>query len=173
MTVPINYKEDLEIDLAILEKNWSEQALLFAKWGELHAQVTSIRDRKREELDIKKAEVEKDIRSNPGKYSLDKITENAISACLKTEESIKKLSNELIDLNESVNILSVGKTSFDHRKEALKGLTQLYCADYFAKPNIPEKARDTFDRDIVTQKHKEALKEGSEKLKKRPVKRNV
>ena len=80
MTVPINYKEDLEIDLAILEKNWSEQALLFAKWGELHAQVTSIRDRKREELDIKKAEVEKDIRSNPGKYSLDKITENAISA---------------------------------------------------------------------------------------------
>jgi len=96
MTVPINYKEDLEIDLAILEKNWSEQALLFAKWGELHAQVTSIRDRKREELDIKKAEVEKDIRSNPGKYSLDKITENAISACLRTEESIKKLNQEAL-----------------------------------------------------------------------------
>jgi|GEM_PF-1045371 len=138
----IGYREDLSIDLGMLEVHWSEHSKTYMKWAELYAEAVSVRDRKKEELDLKSSELDKEIRTDPESFNIPKITEGAISATIKQQTSYQKLSQELINENEIVNILAGAKTAFEHRKKALEGLTQLFCASYFSKPAITQEAKD-------------------------------
>lgn len=163
-----SYREDLKIDFSILQHNWADQARLFTDWGELHSEAIAIRDRKKEEIELKQSELDSAIRLQPEEFGLLKITEAAVTAAIKSDEGYRALMDELITLNQIVNDLSCYKTGFEHRKKALEGITQLYCAGYFAKPNIPTEAQEAFGGETKKEQQK-ALEEDSSRLKKKTL----
>lgn len=161
------YKKDLEIDFSILEHNWANHSVLYMDWGELHAESVAKRDRKKEELDLKQSYLDSAIRSNPEEYGIvTKLTEAGVTATIKTQDDYKVLIQELIDSNEEVAVLTCAKTAFEHRKKALEGITQLYCAGYFAKPNIPTKAQEDLGGGMRKAQQK-AFEDDNGRLKKR------
>ena len=168
----IGYRNDLSIDIGMLEVHWSEHSKTYMKWAEIYAEAVSIRDRKKEEFELESARLDKAIRTSPQiTYGLpEKTTEAMISATIKQQDSYKKLSQELIDENEVVNILAGAKTAFEHRKKALEGLTQLFCASYFSKPAITQEAKDLLGS-TGKEEHEAALNKDAETFgtKKRKV----
>jgi len=139
-------KKQLAIDKYALDDEWVEQPARYFYWAEKYADAVRNRDLKMKELEMVKAEVDRDIRSNPGKYGLAKVTEGAVSALLSLDESIRKLELELIDLKRDVNILSAAKDAFDQRRSALENEVRLWIALYYSDPYSKkggeEKVRD-------------------------------
>jgi len=134
-----NYSEDLKIDFAQLDLNWRDQAANYMHWSNKWVAAVSERDRAKENLDVIRAEVDREIREA---YSGKKPTEAAISALVSTNTRYRKASDQLIDLNEKVNIFVSAKAAFEHRKKALEGLTQLWVNGYWSEPKISGVAKE-------------------------------
>jgi len=164
-----NYKEELVIDFSMLEHNWTTHAASYMKWGELHTEAIANRDRKKEEIELKYASLDSIIRSNPEGFGIIKLTEAAVSATIKLNDEHQELVQELITLNEIVNVLACAKSAFDHRKKALEGITQLYCAGYFAKPNIPTEAQEALGGGMRKAQQESLLEDNDRLTKKKPL----
>ena len=117
-------------------------------------------------IELKQSELDKDIRLNPGDYDISSIKEAAVTAAIKSDEDHQKLVQESINLNQNVNDLACAKTAFEHRKKALEGITQLYCAGFFAKPNIPNKAQEELGGQMK-EAQTEGLVDDGDRLKKK------
>ena len=133
------YLDDLQLSTDSLDESWIEQPLLYAKYGELVANATEQRDNAKQNLDVVKAQKDSDIRSAPELFGFDKKpTEAAIANVVILSPEVREATQVLIDANKELNILTVAKTAFDHRKKALEGLTQLFISNYFQSNNSTE-----------------------------------
>lgn len=156
------YRDDLAIDQSRLEFEWQNQAQLYAKWAERHANALLERDRAKENLDVIRSRVDRKIRKNPSGFGLDqddkkRVTEDAIKAVVFEQPEYQEASKELIEANHAVNVLAVAKDAFGHRKSALENMTRLYVYQYYyAEPKIPGEQRDAV-RGITQQGIREGL----------------
>ncbi len=128
-------KKDLKLDITTLDQHALEQALLYAKWGEKWAKAVLDRDRLKEKLTAKRAEVDEEIRSKPSLYGWDKDkspTEVWIAHQISIHEDIEKLTQELLEAQYVVNMFAVAKDAMDHRMTSLKILTELYKGNYIS-----------------------------------------
>ena len=83
------YERDLKLDRDNLDREWEKQATLFMKWAERHAEALYERDRKKEKLDLVRAELDASLRANPELFGFDKKpTESAISAWIISQDRI-------------------------------------------------------------------------------------
>jgi hypothetical protein len=135
-----DYKKDLTITLEDLGDNWLDQPQKFMEYGESWANAVRTRDKKKEMLDITKAELDSDIRANWENYGFDKKpTEAAISAAITQDKKFKDANEELAQAIEDMNIMAVAKSAFEHRKKALENITSLYLAGYYgSKPKLQD-----------------------------------
>jgi hypothetical protein len=132
----MGYKEDLKIDKYALDEEWLKQPTLFINWAEEFVEAQADRDRKKEQLDLIKAELDNIIRSEPEKFGLTKVTEGAIQNIILTEGSYRDAQDKYLTAIKQAKILDVAKEAFDHKKKALENLTQLFLAGYFANSEI-------------------------------------
>ena len=160
------YNEDLKIDFAQLDINWRDHSTNYMKWAEKWVNSVAERDRIKEALEVLKAELSTKYRTEL--FDGKKPTEAAITAAIISNEEHKTMQQVLIDANEAVNLHTTVKTSFEHRKKALEGTTQLWINGYSSNPNIPAEIRDQFKREDPDyhKKQQKTLSE-NERLKKR------
>ena len=153
------YAKDLEIDKNALDDVWQNQAILFCKWAEQEVEAQYVRDKAKEKLDLVEAQLDSEIRKNPIKFKLDKVTESAIhNTVIQAEQYIAAYDNYLSAVKEA-KIMGVARESFDHRKSALMKLTDLFLSQYWSEPRegkITKNVKEEQTRD----KHYEALNEG-------------
>lgn len=162
----VDYRNEIKVDMERLEENLISQPELVMKYGRLWAQKTKERDRAKENLSVIDSEQDTYARKNWEDISDVKLTEKSVmSHVLKTEEH-KKAMNTLLDLTEEVNILSVAKSAFDHRKKSLEGLVSLFIAGYYADPKI---AKGDFDEVQIDKSQKKI----STELEKNPRLRKI
>jgi len=148
----LDYKEDLAIDLSSLEKNLKNQAEHVMKYGKLWAERTKERDRQKENLALIDSDIDKDARKNWEKnFPKIKLTETVVRGYVVDTDKHKEANNTLLDLNEEVNILSIAKLAFEHRKKALEGLVSLYISGYWADPKV---SKQNFDEIKTDEMHK-------------------
>lgn len=136
-------KDSLKLDIMSLDTACLEQASLYEEMGEDWAEAIAERDRVKERLTAKRAEIDEDVRKHPENYgSGDKITETWIANKVSQNAEIVTLNDELITCQYDVNMLSTGKESIEHRGNALKFLIELYKGNYFAASSrrFPEAA---------------------------------
>lgn len=139
------FKSDIAIDVDALDYEWTRQASLAQKYGELVANAILDRDRKKDQLAIKRAEIDLDIRENWTDWGFpSKPTENGISNAILSNEDIQKLQDELHELNYEVNSLTSIRGAFDHKRSALENLSKLYLAGYWGEARIPTEARNRY-----------------------------
>lgn len=133
----MDYLEDIRIDESALDVEWLRQASLTFRYGEHQATMKRIVDRKKEELDLVRAELDKKIRSKPENYRIDKITEAVVQATILQQEDYQEINSELIDARYELEIASAALRALEQKKSALENLVRLNGQNYFAGPSIP------------------------------------
>lgn len=124
-SVETSYLDDLETGFDTLPEDWRDHPRRFAKWGNKHANSMAERDRAKENLKVVEAELATQVRSNWDALGFEKApTVDAVQHWVIQQPKYREASEEYINKCEEVNILSVGKSAFEHRRKQLESLTQ-------------------------------------------------
>jgi hypothetical protein len=133
----MDYEKDINIDEQALDIEWLNQSNLMGRYAK-HAAITKKEmDEARERLDVQKALLEKDIRSNPECYGLNKVTEGAIQSTILLQTSYQELSQNYINAKYENEVAIAAVRAIDQKKTALENLVKLLGASYFAGPKAP------------------------------------
>lgn len=137
-----NYKKDLEIDQGNLDIEWKKQAALFGEWGEKAAEANYQKDKKKEQLDLIKAQLDTEYRK---KLKDEKPKEAEILSKVLQDKKYIDASEQYLKAYKTAKVLEVATRSFEHRKRALEYLTKLFLNNYYAEAYVPKKAKDVFN----------------------------
>ena len=132
-----DFEQDLAIDPSRLDEEWLAHPVVYMKYCNALTDITQERDKQKEKLEVVKAELDRDIRSDPEKFGLAKITEGAISSVLILQPKYKDAQEELNNLTYQVNMIGNAVKAFEHRKKALEAMVDLYINQYWAGPKEP------------------------------------
>ena len=133
----MNYEKDIQIDPDQLDVEWLNQPALMMKYTRHAADMKAAVEKARQNIDLVKAELDKDIRQNPEDYALEKVTEGALTAIIQSSKKFIKANDAHRDAKYEADIASGAINAFEHRKRALENLVTLHGQQYFAGPSIP------------------------------------
>lgn len=150
----MDYEKDVQINESALDLEWLNQPSLTFEYARNAALAEDRRDRAKEALELCKAEIDEDVRKNPSKYKLEKVTDKAIESITMQDKEYKQKNDAYLTAKFELNVANGAmKAIGDMRKAALENLVKLIGQQYFAGPSVP--------RDITweaNQKHKEQVK---------------
>ena len=146
----MDYEKDIKIDETALDIEWLEQPALFMKYARHLAEARRTLDEEKQELDIVKADLDKQIREKPEKFGILKITEGAIQSAITTEGTYNIAYKKYLAAKYESDMASNAVQAFNQRKEALENLVKLHGQSYFAGPKVP--------RDIAWEKKEKEKK---------------
>jgi hypothetical protein len=131
-----DYKQPspLAIDRDSLDEEWVNQPDLYHTHAVNLADARKALDEEKIELDVVKAELDKEIRESPADFGLEKTTETSIALTIVTQKRYKQQQQKVIDAKHHVDVLAAMVTALDHRKRALENLVDLHGQSYFASP---------------------------------------
>jgi len=133
----MDYEKDMRIDEKCLDVELLNQPEKVYKYSKLLAEAKQELELAKENLSLVKAEIDLDIRDNPDKYKLQKVTETAITNIILLEEEYKEAQARLNKAMYEVNVLQGAVYAINDRKSSLENLVKLHGQDYFAGPSIP------------------------------------
>ena len=131
------YEKDMHIQEDALDFMCLEQPALTVKYSRMLAEARQTRDQAKEALDLVRAELDLQIRDNPEKFKLPKVTEGSIASAILMNKRYQQAQKTLNDANFEVNVLQGVSNAIDHRKSMLEGLIKLHGQQYFAGPRVP------------------------------------
>ena len=132
-----DYTNDIEISPDSLDTEWLLQPQLMLKYGETVAEARRSVDYAKERSEIKRAELDKDIRTYPEKYGISKITESAIQGTIILDSEYTELNINFIESKYELEVLLAAIRAIEQKKTALENLVKLHGQMYFAGPKIP------------------------------------
>ena len=141
MSYELDYEHDVKIDPDALDIEWLNQAELMRKYSTYAAYAKQSVDEAKERLDVGKAKIEMDVRSDPAAYGLSKPTEAGIQSTILLQEGYQNLVHEYNEAKYEYEIALAGVRAIDQKKTALENLVKLLAASYFAGPQSPRDLR--------------------------------
>ena len=130
-----NYFADLEIDEYNLIEEWQNQAGLFMSYASSSADTQQELDDTKDQLDVKQAQVELDIRN--GVYPLAgdvKVTDKAVAALVTNDPEVIKLKQQYNELKKEATLYKKIEQAFEMRKKALENIVILTGREQYAEP---------------------------------------
>lgn len=137
-----DFRKELAIDQYNLDREWIDQSLKYAEWAESAVDASFEYDKAKEKFDLTRAEIEKEVRDDPGRFGLAKATEGAITNALLNDPRYQESSSMLLEAKRNWKIMEIAREAFEHRKKALEKLTDLYLSKYYAEPYISNAAKN-------------------------------
>lgn len=138
----------LEIDQGNLHAEWARQARLYHRAAIKLAEARLAYDTAKSELDVVAAETDKEIRDNPSRYGIKKVSEVAVKNAVLMHPSHKKATKLVNQRKYDVGILQAAVEALEHKKKGLEGSVSLFLSDYFAEPRAPKGARDSIEEGV-------------------------
>lgn len=133
----MDYENDIRIDESALDIEWLEQPRLMLKYTQHLAECEKKRDFYKEELELVRATLDKDIRENPSDYDIEKITEGAVTSNITKSEKYQNSVKRHNDARYEASMAKGAVQAFDQRKTALENMVKLHGQQYFAGPKLP------------------------------------
>jgi hypothetical protein len=133
----MNYEEDIRIEETALDVEWLEQPGLMLRYSRHAANCRIEVDKAKEAFDLVKAELDKEIRSFPDRFGIEKITDKVVESTLPMQLDYKEASERLINAKFELDVAQGAVKAIDARKDALENLGRLLGLQYFAGPKIP------------------------------------
>ena len=133
----MNYEKDIRIDESALDIEWKEQPVLMMKYTRHAARMRQELDLAKENLELEKAEIDKEIRQHPSDFGIEKITENAVQNTIITTEQFKEANKRMSEAKFELDIAQAAVIAISQRKDALENLVKLLGLQYFAGPKMP------------------------------------
>jgi len=94
-------------------------------------------DKAKERLDVVEAEMDRDVREDPEKYDLVKLTETLIKSTVLQTSERQIAAQNYIDAKYEYDMAQAAVRSIDQKKTALENLVKLHGMSYFAGPSVP------------------------------------
>lgn len=142
----MDYEKDITIDESALDVEWLEQPRLMMKYTKYMSRIERDMDLAKENVDLVKAEIDKEVRTNPESYGIMKVSEGAINNIVIMQTGYKKAMREYVDIKYEYKIASGAVRAVDQRKTALENLVKLHGQQYFAGPSIPRDLTEEWQR---------------------------
>lgn len=139
----------LAIDELSLDTECRDQAQRFFEYSMKLADARQNLDEAKANLDITVAELNKAIRSNPGKYGLDgeKLTESAINSRVPLQPQHKQAQDMVFEAKHRVDVLSGAVGALDQRKRMLVLMVELRRQDLTADPKVSGDGKRAVEQD--------------------------
>ena len=135
----------LTFDKHNLDEEFLSIPMMIYRLGVEVAHADSERDRLKQKLDVKKAEVDADVRKSPADYKIEKVTEAAISGAVISDTFVRNFQQDLIKASEKVSILEAGRNALRDKLTAMTYTFKLYEANYFADGKMPKGSREAME----------------------------
>ncbi len=133
----VNYEKDLRIDETALDVECLAQPRLTRLYGDTVAFHEKLLTKKREELDVYKAELTAKIHKNPDKYGIEKITVAVVESAILQDKDYQDLNNQVIEQAYELKMAQSAQRGIQDKKSMLELLIKLLALDYFAAPTMP------------------------------------
>lgn len=133
----MEYQKDIIIDENALDIEWLEQPRMMLNYAQHATTLENKLNFTKNALEIVKAEIDKDIRSNPEKFDIVKVTETVVQNTILTQPIYQEALSEYLEIKYEYDMAKVAVRAFEQRKTALENLVKLYGAQYFAGPSAP------------------------------------
>ena len=141
----------LEPDKDDLVGEWTKQPGYFYEYAVRLADSRKAYAEVKAELDLVEADIDMDIREDPAKYGIAKVTEALISNTIKRQKDYRDKQKALIQAKHTMDELDAAVRALEHKKAAIEGLVTLRMAEYYSEPKIPKDHREaTQDRERST-----------------------
>lgn len=144
-------EDDIRIEESALDVEWLEQPRLMLKYGTISAEQKLILDKAKDKLELTKAELDKEIRNDPGAFGITKITEAAVNSAILTDPRYINAQQHYNQCQYQFNISRHTCQAIDQRKDALENMVKLHGMQYFAGPRVP--------RDLAREVEQKKVKE--------------
>lgn len=154
----MDYEREITIDETQLDIEWLEQPGLMLRYSRHLAMMRRELDKSKQDLDIAKAETDKDIRQHPEKHKLEKITEGAVAAAILLAKDYQDAFQNYLDAKFEADMAQGAVVAFEQRKTALENLVKLNGQQYFAGPKMPR------DLEAARKANKEKQEEVNKKV---------
>ena len=163
----MNYKEKIQIDEDALDLEWLEQPEKMLEVSSNAAECKREMDEAKDNLDLTKADLDYNIRSNPEKYVDEgiKLTEPVVAATILKQEEYQEASAAYLKAKYEYDVARGAVDAFEQRKSALENLVKLHGQQYFAGPRVPRNIHD--ERQITKERTKTVNEKVGSKLKRR------
>ena len=145
---------DLSIDENALDVEWNNQS---EKYYEVATDLANARqelDAASNELKLVNAELDLDIRSNPAKYGVAKVTEGSIESAITVHPEHQSALLSVRTAKHRVDILTGAVEAMQQRKKALEKMVDLFLANYHSAPKV----RNQVSSEAMTEGKKVALR---------------
>lgn len=123
-----------------LDQEWLKQSSLYHRFAVKLADAREVWERAKAHRDVTEAEVELEVRRNPLKFDLEKVTEGAVRMTVMADKRYQAAVAGVIKAKHDVDVLEAAVAALDHRKKALENLVQLRLRDYYSDPKAPPDA---------------------------------
>lgn len=136
----MDYETDIEIDPDHLDLEWLDHSSRMLRYCTYAAETNKEMDLAKVRLDVIKAQLDQQVRSNPDQYNLGmggRLTEASIQAAVITDPEYMLVSQDYIDKKFEHEVAVGVVKSFEHRKSSLENLVRLHGQSYFAGPAVP------------------------------------
>jgi len=155
-----DFKKLLTVDKDNLDLALVEQASLMYDYGLEYAEALRKRDKLKDRLDVVKAELDSEIRSNPEGFGFDKKpTESAIANAILLEKEYRAASERYLEACYEVNVILAAKNALEHKKSAVENLIKLYCSNYWAEgTSLPAEDRQQIKKEASDIRSEQARK---------------
>ena len=121
-----------KIDKLNLDEQWIEWDKMCEDHHLDYANAVYAKDKfKNDELAPYLAELELEIRNDPERFGLKKVTDKAIEAALLHDDKAKELREQLMELERDINEATAVGFRLSHRAKALEFVSKLFFRDYY------------------------------------------
>lgn len=133
----IDYESDMFIDESQLDIECLEQADLMVLYGKNEALEEYYKELAKDELDLIKANLDKEIREFPERFDIDKITEPVVTATILRDKRYRKAYKKYLEAQYAHKVAIKATIACTQRKDMLETIVKLHGQNYFAGPKVP------------------------------------
>lgn len=137
-----NREAIVEIDPMELDREWVRQPRLVMKYAEQLAAANERLDAAKADFDATKAEIDRDIRADPDRFGISKITETTVANAIVLQDDYRDAQDDVIKRKYERDLLQAVVNALEHRKRALEGLVSLHGMDYFSSPKTDRESQE-------------------------------
>jgi len=128
-----NYLElKLTIDKYDLENEWAEHPTMVLFWAENVATAHLQFDGAKQRIELAKAETDREIRTSPSDFNLEKITDKSVEATIIIQPEYQAALRNLNSAKHDLKIAEAAMTALEHRRKGLSCNVELYCKNYIS-----------------------------------------
>lgn len=139
----------LQIDTDRLDFELSRQPVLYDQWAQTLADAKLHLETAKNKLELKRCEIDMDVRSNPDAYGLSKVTDASVGVAVTQEAEYQAAYQTVLEARHAVDIFQGVVTALEHKKRALTDIVQLNNQNYFGSIAVSPRSNSDADKRSV------------------------